>query len=72
MSEIFSIKEDSAGLWRICRGHQDLASRLRLEQAIKQANRLSRAELSAAGEDAVVEMRVHDFAITLTQLPASR
>ena len=44
MSGTFSIKEDSAGLWRICRGHHDIASRLRLEQAIKQANQLSRDE----------------------------
>ena len=72
MSGTFSIKEDSAGLWRICRGHHDIASRLRLEQAIKQANQLSRDEQLATGEDAVVEMYVQDSAITLTQRPASR
>jgi len=72
MSGTFSIKEDSAGLWRVCRGQNDIASRLRLEQAIKQANQLSRDEQLATGEEAVVEMFVQDSAITLTQLPASR
>jgi hypothetical protein len=67
MSATYSIKEDNAGLWRICRDDQDLASQLRLEQAIKQANRLSRDERSATGEDVVVEMLGPDFAITLAQ-----
>jgi hypothetical protein len=72
MSVVYSIMEDSAGLWRICCGHHDLASRLRLEQAIKQANLLSRDERSATGKEVVVEMHIHDVAISLTQLPASR
>ncbi|OOG60062.1 hypothetical protein [Rhodanobacter sp. C03] len=67
MSATFAIKEDSAGLWRICRGQLDFASRLRLEQAIKQANQLSRDEQCATGENAVVEMHGPDFAITLTR-----
>jgi len=72
MSAIFSIKEDSAGLWRISRDHHDLACRLRLEQAIKQANRLSHNERSATGQETIVEVHGPDFAITLTHLPASR
>jgi hypothetical protein len=55
MSGTISVKEDSAGLRCICRGHHDIASRLRLEQAIKQANQLSGDEQLATGEDAIVE-----------------
>lgn len=56
MSVIYTVKEDSATLWCICRDQTYLASRLGMNEAIRQAGQLAREHHRRSGVAVTVEI----------------
>lgn len=56
MSVLYTIKEDSATLWCICRDQTYLATRLGMNEAIRQAGQLAREHHRRSGLTVSVEI----------------
>lgn len=67
MSVAYTIKEDSAGLWCIWRADTQLANRMTLERAIKEAGKLARDHHARSGLVVSVEFDAAGEATLLTR-----
>ncbi|HEV2622920.1 MAG TPA: hypothetical protein VGU65_12620 [Frateuria sp.] len=66
MSVAFSIKEDSAGLWRVCLS-ATVTEGLTLERAIKEAGKLARQHHARTGVLCTVQLEVAGEVCALAQ-----
>lgn len=67
MSVLYTVKEDSATLWCICRGQTYLATRLGMNEAIRQAGRLAREHHRRSGLTVSVEIVSREGATLLSR-----
>jgi hypothetical protein len=67
MSVLYTVKEDSATLWCICRDQTYLATRLGMNEAIRQAGQLARDHHRRTGLTVSVEIESREGATLLSR-----
>lgn len=68
MSVLYTVKEDSATLWCICRDHTTyLATRLGMNEAIRQAGQLARDHHRRSGLTVAVEIQSREGTTLLSR-----
>lgn len=67
MSVLYTVKEDSATLWCICRDQTYLATRLGMNEAIRQAGHLARDHHRRTGLAVSVEIASHEGTTRLSR-----
>lgn len=67
MSVLYTVKEDSATLWCICRDQTYLATRLGMNEAIRQAGQLARAHHRRTGLTVAVEIQSREGTTLLSR-----
>lgn len=67
MSVLYTVKEDSATLWCICRDQTYLATRLGMNEAIRQAGQLARDHHRRTGLTVAVEIESREGTTLLSR-----
>jgi hypothetical protein len=67
MSVLYTVKEDSATLWCICRDQTYLATRLGMNEAIRQAGQLARDHHRRTGLSVSVELESREGTTLLSR-----
>jgi hypothetical protein len=67
MSQAYTVKQDSAGLWCVWRGGTYLVGRMTLERAIKEAGKLARDHHASTGLPVTVDFDIAGEASLLTR-----